>query len=184
MPFTKGRHWSRNKILKEMRLNDIRHQNLKYTFSWAFYWSFNENRSCHPVRFWLNGSGPISDFLFNKEPSRRLDVMRQNFSWHFHITVLLFSWVFTDMEAILFYSRQKFHLLEHVLQLKFAVSLSPAVRIRQGKLIILKFQLGYMAEYFTISTVVWIFVSQAAGVPVFLTYAKWPVKPFFFCSFG
>ena len=111
--------------------------------------------------FWLNGSGPISDFLFNKEPWRRLDVMRQNFSWHFHITVLLFSWVFTDMEAILFYSLQKFHLLEHVLQLKFAVSLSPAVRIRQGKLIILKFQLGYMAEYFTISTVVWIFVSPA-----------------------
>lgn len=111
--------------------------------------------------FWLNGSGPISDFLFNKEPSRRLDVMRQNFSWHFHITVLLFSWVFTDMEAIMFYSLEKFHFLEHVLQLKFAVSLSPAVRIRQ--VIILKFQLGYMAAYFTISTVVWIFVSPAPG---------------------
>jgi len=49
------------------------------------------------------------------------------------------------MEAILFYSLQNFHFLERVLQLKFAVSLSPVVRIRQGKLITLKFQLGYIA---------------------------------------
>ena len=63
-----------------MRLNDIRHQNLKYTFLGLFIEASMKIAAVIQLVFWLNGSGPISDFLFNKEPSRRLDVMRQNFS--------------------------------------------------------------------------------------------------------